>query len=431
MSSDRYTPVSGDSTFDTESYELRLGYRVRNNRLTGRALINAVIAVAGTSVQLDLVGLRVSRVVVDGEVAAGWKQTQNKLKVPLPRVLQPGERFSLEIEYAGTPRPRRTRWGTIGWEELDDGALVANQPTGAPTWFPCNDRPDDRARYVIDITVDEGYIAAATGRLIETKKQSGRVRRIFESAVPTATYLAAVQVGPYREWSFETGERLVAPATLRTRVQRAFADVPRMLAVLSEAFGAYPQESCTIVVTPDDLEIPLEAQGLMVFGANHLDPDSERLVAHELAHQWFGNSVGIARWSDIWLNEGFACYAEWLWSEASGQETIAQLAAEHHARLAALPQDVVLVDPGPADMFDDRIYKRGALTLCALRAEIGDRLFGETMFRWTQQYRHHLVDTDMFIALAETVSGRSLDAVFIPWLRGQVLPPLPQPRPPR
>ena len=155
-----------------------------------------------------------------------------------------------------------------------------------------------------------------------------------------------------------------------------------MMQLFESAFGPYPQDACTLVVTPDELEIPLEAQGMAVFGANHLDLASERLVAHELAHQWFGNSVGVARWQDIWLNEGFACYAEWMWSEASGRQTVHEKAARHHARLVVLAQDLVLADPGPELMFDDRVYKRGALTLYALRRRMGESAFAALLREW-------------------------------------------------
>jgi aminopeptidase N len=182
-----------------------------------------------------------------------------------------------------------------------------------------------------------------------------------------------------------------------------------------------------VVVTPDALEIPLESQGMAVFGANHLDGvgSSERLVAHELAHQWFGNSVGIASWQDIWLNEGFCCYAEWLWSEESGGLSAHQQAKHHHALLADLPQDLVTSDPGAHEMFDDRVYKRGALTLHALRRVVGDEVFFEILRSWCDRKRHATGRTSEFITLSEDLSGIDLGPLFSQWLDQLKLPKIP------
>ena len=426
---DPYAPESGDPSFDVDSYDVEIDYRVRTNRLEGRTTINAVAATAVSAVSVDLVGLRATKVRVDGDRRTRFSQGPRKLRITLPHRMQPGERFSIEIVYAGAPAPRRSRWGTIGWEELEDGALVASQPTGAPTWFPCNDRPDARAPMQLSVTTDAGYLPVLTGRPTGMSTAGGRTTVTSASAVPVATYLVAVHVGPYEPSALDgaDGVRVFAPATLRREVARAFADVPAMLALFEESFGAYPQEACTLVVTPDELEIPLEAQGLAVFGSNHLVPDEQRLIAHELAHQWFGNSVGLSSWSDIWLNEGFACFAEWLWFERSGAATVAEKAAKHHARLRALPQDLVLSDPGPDLMFDDRVYKRGALTLYALRCAVGDPVFSRVLHEWVETYRHALATTDEFRALAARIAGRDLDDVFAPWLDRTALPPLPRP----
>ncbi|WP_203581981.1 M1 family metallopeptidase [Microbacterium hibisci] len=421
---DPYTPRSGDASYDVVSYDLDLRYRVRTNRLEGRAVVNAVAAERLRSVRLDLIGLRVARVRVDGDARTRFQQDAASLRVTLPRPLEAGEEFSIEVRYAGTPRPRRSTWGTIGWEELEDGALVASQPIGAPTWFPCNDRPDDRARYRIAVTTDNEYAVAATGVPRSPVRSGGLARWEFVSEVPTATYLAAVHVGPYRATTLG-GVRLFAPAALLPAARAWFAEVPRILDCFSAAFGPYPQEHCTVVVTPDPLEIPLEAQGLVVFGANHLVPEAARLVPHELAHQWFGNSVGLKRWRDIWLNEGFACFAEWVWSEASGGPDIAALADAHHSRLAALPQDLVIADPGPRRMFDDRVYKRGALTLEALRRTVGRDVFWDVVRTWTRTHRHGLVTTAAFRDCVETVAGPAAAAVLGPWLDAAPLPPLP------
>lgn len=427
---DPYAPESGDASYGVESYDLTLDYRVRTNRLEGTAILSAVVAAeAVSSIAIDLVGLRASRVRVDGDRRTAFSQGPRTLRVKLPRRLSAGERFSVEIVYAGAPAPRRSRWGSIGWEELDDGALVASQPTGAPTWFPCNDRPDDRGRMRIALTADAGYLPVATGRPLSLTRTGGRVTAVSETSVPVATYLAAAHVGRYetRTLAGDPRVRVVSPPSLRERVDRAFADVPDMLALFEDAFGPYPQEDCTLVVTPDELEIPLEAQGMAVFGVNHLVAAEQRLIAHELSHQWFGNSVGIGRWRDIWLNEGFACYSEWMWFERSGRASIAQKAAKHHARLRALPQDLVLSDPGPDLMFDDRVYKRGALTLYALRCAIGETDFARLLARWTAEYRHRIATPTDFRALAADIGGDAVIPLLAAWLDGPTLPPLPDP----
>ena len=423
---DAYAPQSGDHAFAVESYDLDLTYRVRTNRLEGRAVVTAVATEAVRTVALDLIGLRATRVRVDGDRRTTFQHGPRKLRVSVPRTLQVGERFSIEVTYAGAPAPRQSRWGTIGWEELEDGAIVASQPTGAPTWFPCNDRPDDRARYRIALTTDTPYSVAVTGRRVSEVRSGARVTSVYESTVPTATYLAAVHVGRYREYAIAEGPIevvLVHPPAIAARAERAFAAVPAMLDVFERAFGAYPQETCRIVVTPDPLEIPLEAQGLVVFGDNHLDPEHERLVAHELAHQWFGNSVGIARWQDIWLNEGFACYSEWVWSEASGGPTAEALAVAHHRALESLPQDLVISDPGPDLMFDDRLYKRGALALHALRLTVGDEAFFRLLRDWCARHRHALVTTDDLRAL---VAPLGADRLLSDWIDRRRLPRLPR-----
>jgi aminopeptidase N len=421
-----YTPQSGDGSYDVESYELGLAYRVRTNRLEGRAQLNAVAALPTATVRVDLVGLRASEVRANG-ARASFRQDARGLTVTLPARVEPGERFSLDVVYAGTPRPRRTPWGTLGWEELDDGALVAAQPIGAPTWFPCNDRPDDRARYRITLTTDVPYRAVATGVLVDTRRRGRSEARTFALDVPTPTYLVAVHVGRFVVAPLATPvirAELIHPPALAAAASRAFARLPRMLAVFEGLFGPYPQETCAMVVTEDPLEIPLEAQGMALFGVNHLAPVAERLIAHELAHQWFGNSVGLAHWRDIWLNEGFACYAEWLWSEASGGPTAAEHAAAHHAGMAAAPPDLIVSDPGPDAMFDDRVYKRGALALQALRVAAGDDAFFAFLRSWATTHRHTSVSGEDFRDAAERALG-NVGGLLVAWLDRAPLPALP------
>jgi aminopeptidase N len=200
-----------------------------------------------------------------------------------------------------------------------------------------------------------------------------------------------------------------------------------MMDVFQVLFGPYPFGGYTAVVVDDDLEIPLEAQGLSIFGANQVDGQrgSERLVAHELAHQWFGNSLTVGRWQDIWLHEGFACYAEWLWAERADGRPADSAAREAWARLARLPQDLKLGDPGPDLMFDDRLYKRGALLLHALRVSVGDDCFFDLLRGWTAAHRHGTVSTEMFLGHVAERAGKAAADALVAWLDALALPALP------
>jgi aminopeptidase N len=225
-------------------------------------------------------------------------------------------------------------------------------------------------------------------------------------------------------------QRAAVPPRLRRAFARDFGRQGRMMDVLQRLFGPYPFAEYVIVVADDELDDPIEAQGMSFFGANHVDGRRtyERLVVHELAHQWFGNSLTVADWRHIWLNEGFATYAEWLWSEESGGQSAHDLAKYWYGKVSAKPADIVVADPGVARMFDEVIYKRGALTLHALRAEIGDDAFFTLIKAWGTEHRHSTVTTAQFVAMAERFAGRSLWEFFEAWIERFTLPVLPRPR---
>ena len=431
MSRDRYTPQSGDPSIRIDHYDLSITYKMSTNRLDGIAIIRGRATAAVMAVSLDLVGLRATKVLVDGRRAPSFHQSDRRLRVSLRSALAIDEAFEITIAYGGAPRPRRSRWGTIGWEELDDGALVASQPTGAPTWFPCNDVPVDKATYALSVTTDRAYSVIASGARARGRGTSGgSATSTFIPSTPTSTYLMTIAIGRFVEREVPlagTTGRLHFPAALTARVRADFAELPAMMQLFERQFGPYPLPEYTVVVTADDLEIPLEAQGVGMFGANHIQGTGsfERLIAHELAHQWFGNSVGVAKWKDIWLNEGFACYAEWLWSEQSGNASANRRALDCHSLLTALPQNLVVSDPGPALMFDDRVYKRGALTLHALRLTIGDDLFFTLLRTWTRDHRASTATTADFIALATSMSEKPVAELLHAWLDLMPLPALP------
>lgn len=421
----------GDESFDVTHYDLELDCNIARNRLNAKAVLTCTARADLTAFELDLHGLHVAKVSIDVGQVGKVTHKNGRLKIKIAKKIPADKRFVVTIKYAGKPTGVPGIFGPAGWEELTDGILVTAQPYGAASWFPCNDRPDNKASYRVRLRYAGSYWAAMTGALVSHEERGGTHRWCYEQAEPMAPYLAALHIGPgMLEPIASTSAvpmEIVHPPMVNIHAGSAFARQGEMMSAFEEMFGPYPFGSYRVVITEDALEIPLEAQAMALFGANHAVAGwpNERLVAHELAHQWFGNSLTVGDWRDIWLHEGFACYAEWLWSEASGGRSATSHANEHWSRLKSQPQEVPLGDPGPANMFDDWVYKRGALTLHALRREVGDKTFFRILHEWTARHRWGVVATDDFVAVAEEVAGKSLGTLFDAWLVKLSLPAKP------
>jgi aminopeptidase N len=424
-----YLSTHGDDRYRVSHYDIELEYRPNPARLTGRAVVSAVAVRVLSEIRLDLHRLRAEWVRVDG-APARYAQREGKLTIRPTRPVPAGGAFAVTVGYAGRPRPINSLWGDIGWEELTDGVIVASQPTGAPSWFPCNDRPGDKASYRIAVRAPARYTVVANGTLAARHIDGATAAWEYDQPVPMSTYLATVHIGRYVPVDLADGpvpQRAWVPNRLLPRFRHDFARQPEMMSLFTRLFGPYPFAGYGVVVVGDELDVPLEAHGLSTFGANHVDGrrGSERLVAHELAHQWFGNSLTVSDWRDIWLHEGFAKYAEWLWFEHSGGGPAPVHAARAWSLVASMPQDLTLADPGVRRMFDDRVYERGALTVHALRTVLGDAAFFDLLREWTTEYRNRTVTTEAFEAMARRHAPHPLDYLFRAWLREQPLPPLP------
>jgi hypothetical protein len=212
------------------------------------------------------------------------------------------------------------------------------------------------------------------------------------------------------------------PTPVGELVDAALARQPDVIAFLSDLFGPYPFVSAGAVV--DDLRglgFALETQTRPVYALDFFEdragPPNSGVIVHELAHQWTGDNLALADWKHIWLNEGFASYTEWLWSEHEGQASAQEIFENVMSRPADDPfWTVVIGDPGVDHLFDSAVYDRGAATLHALRLQIGDGAFFRLMRRWVREHAGGQVSIPEFVALAERISGQDLDAFFTTWL---------------
>ena len=260
MAVDSYTPDSGSADYFIEHYGLSLHYRMCSGHLKAIASLNVKLLKAVRHISLDISGLHVGKVSVDGKAHKNFKQSPTKLALKLGDEYPAGTTFVIDVHYSGTPRPRSSRWGTVGWEELNDGVVVAAQPTGAPTWFPCNDLPRYKSTFDISLTTERSYSVAATGELMSTSEKSGLSTWNFRQNIPTPTYLVSIQIGRYRQLEEELSGVTVHPffpPAHQSKVTSDLSKLENMLSFFSETFGEYPFESYTVFATADELEITL------------------------------------------------------------------------------------------------------------------------------------------------------------------------------
>jgi aminopeptidase N len=423
---DPYFPGLGNPGFDVDHYTIELAVDPVAGTVAGSTTVDLTATEDRGWFTLDFAGLEVGDVRVDGTPAAHRMDGQ-ELVVDAP--LAAGEAVSVSIAYSGIPDTYTPDSPAIpmGWIANAEGTFVASEPAGAHWWYPCSDHPSDKATYTFRITAPEGYTAAANGELVETAPGDGTTTYVWEMTDPMATYLATVVVAPldrvdHPPYGSVTLRDYLPPGT---EVPDAFRLTGEMLGVMEGWFGPYPFGQYGHVLV-SGFPAALETQTLTVFGDEWLESSFlEFVVVHELAHQWYGDNVGPATWRDVWLNEGFATYAELLWVEhLFGPEAMQAEAARRYEDLT-LVVHAVTADPGPARMFGISTYQRGGLTLHALRAEVGDDMFFEILRAWTREFGGGTADTADFVALAQDVAGADLEGLFDAWLYSEDLPPLP------
>lgn len=429
---DPYYPLAGNGGYDVASYALEISYDPVTDRLGGREVITASATANLASFDLDLHGLDITSIAVDGR-PAGYRRDADELIITPARGLAQGARFRVEIRYGGVPTGYHDdELGELGFLATADGAIAQGQPQVAASWYPVNDHPRDKATYTIAITVPDGLSALSNGVLTGRKSAgAGRTTWTWVEDSPMASYLATVLIGRYRVHESTHNGRPVLTAVHSSEpetIDAQLARTPEIVDYLATQFGPYPFDALGGIVHNDSrFGFALENQSRPVYAPSFFvgGGDASWVIVHELAHQWFGDSVSVWSWSDIWLNEGFATYAEWLWREHAGGRTAQQSFDDAYRSRPNSAWRVRIGDPGPADLFDEAVYDRGAMTLHALRVTVGEEIFFKIVKSWAADRRDGNGDTAGFIALAERLAGRSLGDLFDRWLNRGSRPPYP------
>ena len=416
---DPFFPNAGNGGYDVTHYSLTLGYEPSTNQLSGTATITATATQNLSSFDLDLRGFSIPRLLVNGRDAAFARLGEQELVITPRTGLRSGSAFTVVIDYAGRPAVVTDPDQSIeGWIPTDDGAFVVGEPQGSPAWYPANDNPRDKATFDFNITVPAGLTAMANGLLVSTTTAAGKTTWVWRETDPMAPYLATATLGRFDLTVSSTSAGIPSYVAVDPQLPKGqvLDKLPAVVDFFTSIYGAYPFNAVgAIVDSAKVVGYSLETQTKPVFDRM---PDEATLV-HELSHMWYGDSVTLTTWPDIWLHEGFATWSEWIWSERQGNKSAAQWFKELYN---TPPQDTVFWTPPPAVpgtpafMFNGTIYNRGAMTLEALREKIGDLTFFRLMRDWATQHRYGNITTEQFIDLAEQLSGMDLGQFFDVWL---------------
>jgi aminopeptidase N len=423
---DPFFPESGNGGYDVKSYAIEIAFEPADGSIEATTTIHAAATQSLASFNLDFHALAVASIEVDARPAT-FARAGDELTVTPSSPIAQGSDFSAVVRYSGVPEgvedtslPFEIR---IGWMTDGGEVYVFSQPNGAHSFFPCNDHPSDKALYTISLDVPKPLKAVSNGALAETREGGERRTFVYRPRDPIATYLVTIAIAEFEEQHLEgpDGLKIVNYFTPEsTAKERAnFDHTAEMVAFLSELFGPYPFETCGNILTNLDVPGALETQTLPVYGKDAVE---ESIICHELAHQWFGNSVSVAEWDDIWLNEGFAEYAAWMYEEQTSD------AKEHDERLRRLygfARFAGAEPPGRVDvgsMFGLSVYVRGPLALHFLRQEIGDEAFLRVLRDWLAVHRNGNASLEQFLELLEREAGRDAVTLLEPWLFDDAMP---------
>jgi aminopeptidase N len=439
---DRLFPAIGNGGYDATHYDLAIAYDPATKRLPGTATIDARATQDLSQLSLDLHGLPVSSVLVDG-ARASFSQEGDKLVVNPPQGIAAAAPFTVIVTYASPVIASYTDpdGSSEGWVSTSDGAFVANEPVGSMSWFPNDDVPTDKASYDLHITVPAASKVLGNGRLVDTVATAGgNSTWHWRESSPMASYLVTATNGafdftPPDESQPTPGYYAVDSTYTPVQKSQMQSDLARTPDILSFYAGflstPYPYDAMGGVIDKGNVGYALETQTKPMYDVSDPIQPGPGLatISHELAHQWFGDDVSPATWSDIWLNEGPAEFLSWLWQERAsgtpGPTTQQRFTASYNnpSMNWSIPP---AAPPTAADMFDqDAMYTRGAMVMEALRQILGEPKFQAVLADYLAAHTYGNASTKQFIDLVKAEGGRDparLDAFFQQWLYGTAKP---------
>ncbi|MBX7219322.1 MAG: hypothetical protein K1Y36_05205 [Blastocatellia bacterium] len=386
--------------------------------------------------QLNVDSLKVSGVTG----TTGFERNGNQISVRFGKPLAAGTEFTVTIAYSGSPRSfsNLSNGGAVFFTTHQGTPIIAtlSEPYGSPAWWPCVDNPADKATVQMAITVPDPYVAASNGTLTEIREEgNGRKTYLWDEKYPISPYLVSLAVTNYKQFqdTYTALDGTKMPLTYFVYpehfdiAQQKFAITRKAMEIFAPLYGEYPFLKEKYGMAEFPWGGGMEHQTLTSLGGGIVASggSSQSIIAHELAHQWWGDNVTCGRWNDIWLNEGFATYSEVLFFEKNLKVPAGDLMVENYddgRANGALRGTVIAEDL--ADPFDDTnaVYDKGAWVLHMLRGLMGDDNFFKMLREYRQRHAYGNATTPDFQNVCELAYGAPLGDFFNQWVYSQLRP---------
>ncbi len=415
---------------DVEQYEINLQIEPETRQISGSVSVMFYAETGLTdTVELDFSGLTIDSIYHENIVTT-YTRAANVLAIKLQSGIAAGDTSSVTVFYRGSPQRG------IYFRQNEAGEVVVyshNEPYDARFWIPCKDNPADKALMNMTVHLPPGYQVLSNGLL--SGVSSGPLGTVFvwRETYPIATYLISLAAAPYRlvESTYQDTEGTVPLQYYvydgdQDRAGNALAVTVEMMQFFGDYISAYPfrKEKYAMSAVPFREAAAMENQTATTMRDNIID--NQEIIAHELAHQWWGDAVSPQSFAHIWLNEGFATYFDALFTEHRyGRLAFEQRMQDFSGNIYTDGSlDYPILNPPPQYLFGRAVYYKGAWVLHMLRNMVGDQTFREICRRYYQVHLYKNAITEDFISTSEVVSGQPLSGFFNQWLNYGGIPEL-------